>query len=310
MSFLAKLKDRLTKTRERFGDSIRRVLALHPKVDDSLFDELEEALIDADVGVATAGALKTALREKVKQAAPENSEALRGILAQVIQRMMAPAQASAPLALDGNPAVLLIVGVNGSGKTTTIAKLANRLQKDGKKVLLAAGDTFRAAATEQLMAWGERLGLQVIHQKPGADPAAVAFDAFQAARARGFDVLIIDTAGRLHNKANLMQELEKIGRVLKKTDPSAPHEVLLVLDANTGQNMIQQARVFQEISGVTGLILAKLDGTAKGGAVISICHELRLPVRFVGLGERLDDLDEFNPEEFAQALLSINEMTA
>jgi len=302
MSFLTKLKDRLSKTRELLGDNIRRVLSLHPKIDDSLYEDLEEALIAADVGVASTSALIAGLKQKVKRGGAENSDEVRQLLAETVREMITSSAGSPSLMLAARPAVLLVVGVNGSGKTTTIAKLTRHFQKEGMKVLLAAADTFRAAAAEQLMIWGERLGVQVIHQKPGADPAAVAFDAFQAAKARGFDLLIIDTAGRLHNKANLMQELEKIGRVLKKIDATAPHEVLLVLDANTGQNMIQQARVFQEVSGVTGLVLAKLDGTAKGGAVISVCHELKLPLRFVGLGEKLEDLDVFDPADFASAL--------
>jgi len=240
----------------------------------------------------------------------ENPEATRQMLIEVVQELMSPASAPGGLNLDHDPAVILVVGVNGSGKTTTIAKLAHLFQGEGKRVLLAAADTFRAAATEQLAAWGERLNIPLIQQQPGADPAAVAFDAFQAARARHFDLLIVDTAGRLHNKANLMQELNKIARVLTKQDPEAPHEVLLVLDATTGQNALQQARIFREISGVTGLVLAKLDGTARGGAVISICRELSLPLRFIGLGETLDDLEIFDPREFARAIFEPEEEEA
>ena len=310
MPLFEKLKERLSQTRQKLGDSIRRVLSAHAQIDAALFAELEEALIAADVGVTTTAALLAGLKEQLKKSPAEGSstaDAVHHSLVAVIQEMLGPAEAQNPLNLRARPAVILVVGVNGSGKTTSIAKLAHYFQQQGQKVMLAAADTFRAAASEQILAWGQRLRAPVIHQKPGADPAAVAFDAFQAARARGFDLLMIDTAGRLHNKANLMQELEKIGRVLKKIDPTAPHEVLLVLDANTGQNMLQQARVFQEISGVTGLVLAKLDGTAKGGAVISICYELKIPLRFVGLGEKLDDLDVFDPADFARALLEAEE---
>jgi fused signal recognition particle receptor len=310
MGIFSKLISGLGKTRQRLGDNIRRVLSLHPRIDDTLYAELEEALISADVGVKTTEAILTSLKEKLKRS-PVNgdnvSEGVRLALEEVIEGMITPADGGNGLNLTAKPAVLLVVGVNGSGKTTSIAKLTRYFRQQDRRVLLAAADTFRAAASEQLITWGDRLGVQVISQKPGADPAAVAFDAFQAAKARGYDLLIVDTAGRLHNKDNLMQELNKIGRVLKKIDPSAPHEVFLVLDANTGQNMIQQARVFQEISGVTGLVLAKLDGTAKGGAVISICHELNIPLRFIGLGEKPEDLEPFNPREFARALFEVGE---
>lgn len=302
MSFLNALRERLIQTRRKLGDNIRRVLALHPVVDESLYTELEEALISADVGVSTTDAILTGLRQKVKEAASGEVD-VHELLTETIVEMMQSSTSSSELNLTARPAVILIVGVNGSGKTTTIAKLTQYFQKQGRRVLLAAADTFRAAASEQLIVWGDRLGVPVIHQKPGADPAAVAFDALQAAKARGFDLLIVDTAGRLHNKANLMQELKKIIRVMKKLDPEAPHEILLVLDANTGQNMIQQSRVFQEICGVTGLVLSKLDGTARGGAAIAACCELRLPLRFIGLGEKPEDLNHFQPVEFARAIL-------
>lgn len=313
MGIFSKLKDSLGKTRAKLSDSIRRALSLHPKIDDQLYAELEEALITADVGVETTEALLAALKEKLKRTPidPDNVvQGVRMLLAEAVEEMIAPAAATQDLNLSAKPAVILIVGVNGSGKTTSIAKLTRYFRDQNRRILLAAADTFRAAASEQLITWGERLGVQVISQNPGADPAAVAFDAFQAAKARGHDLLIVDTAGRLHNKDNLMQELSKVGRVLKKIDPTAPHEVFLVLDANTGQNMIQQARVFQEISGVTGLVLAKLDGTARGGAVISVCHELNIPLRFIGLGEKAEDLEVFNPRDFARALFDVSEDAA
>lgn len=305
MSFVEKLKGKLRQTRRKLGDQVKRILRAHPGVDQSLYDDLEEALIGADVGVGTTEAILDLLRTKIRNSSLSVSgdpETVQELLIEVIEELMVPAQPANGLNLNHRPAVILIVGVNGSGKTTSIAKLAHLFQKQGKRVLLAAADTFRAAATEQLAAWGERLNVPIIRQQPGADPAAVAFDAFQAARARRFDLLIVDTAGRLHNKANLMQELAKIARVLKKQDAEAPHEVLLVLDATTGQNALQQAKIFQEISGVSGLVLAKLDGTAKGGAVISICRELNIPLRFIGLGESLEDLEPFDPKQFARAI--------
>ncbi|MFH1862569.1 MAG: signal recognition particle-docking protein FtsY [bacterium] len=306
MGLFQKLLGRLEKTRQKFGDSLRRILRSHSQMDEQFFEELEEALLSADVGVDTTERIIEQLKQRSRSTKRKEDEAGNSIqeaLLEVLQEVLQPDEVIPPLNLQFRPAVILIVGVNGSGKTTSIAKLTHYFQQQGKRVLLAAADTFRAAATEQLLIWGERLNVTVIQQQQGADPAAVAFDAFQAARARNYDLLIIDTAGRLHNKANLMQELNKITRVLKKQDPNAPHEVLLVLDANTGQNAIQQAKVFQEISGVTGLILAKLDGTAKGGAVLSICRELNLPLRFIGIGEKADDLEVFDPSAYARAII-------
>lgn len=308
MQLFKSLKNKLSKTREKLGDRLRSVLKAHTKIDDELYEELEEALIAADVGIDASLAILEGLREKVRQAGVgDDPTGLQELLIDVISETISPAAAEQKLNLEHTPAVILVVGVNGSGKTTTIAKLARHFQNQGKKVMLAAADTFRAAATEQLQEWGRRLDATVVHQRTGADPAAVAFDAFQSAQAKGYDLLIVDTAGRLHNKTNLMNELAKIGRVLKKLDDDAPHEVFLVLDATIGQNALQQARVFQEVSGVTGLVLAKLDGTARGGAVIPICRELGLPLRFIGLGEKPDDLEPFDPGEFARAIVASDE---
>ncbi len=297
MQLFQKLKGGLRKTRQKLGDRVRSILSSYSTIDENLYEELEETLISADVGVDTTLAILDALREKVRRY-PGNGKdpaIIHDLLAETIEEVISPAAVQHELNLQSKPSVILIVGVNGSGKTTTIAKLSYYFKKMGKRVMLAAADTFRAAASEQLMEWGKRV--------PGADPAAVAFDALQAARARDYDLLIVDTAGRLQNKANLMQELAKISRVMKKLDSEAPHEVFLVLDATTGQNALQQAKVFQEISGVTGLVLAKLDGTAKGGAVIPICRELNLPLRFIGLGEKVGDLEIFHPRSFARAIL-------
>jgi len=305
MQLFQKLKGGLRKTRQKLGDRVRSILSSYSTIDENLYEELEETLISADVGVDTTLAILDALREKVRRY-PGNGKdpsIIHDLLAETIEEVISPATVQNELNLQSKPSVILVVGVNGSGKTTTIAKLSYYFKKMGKRVMLAAADTFRAAATEQLLEWGKRVDAPVIHQQPGADPAAVAFDAFQAARARDYDLLIVDTAGRLQNKANLMQELAKISRVMKKLDSEAPHEVFLVLDATTGQNALQQAKVFQEISGVTGLVLAKLDGTAKGGAVIPICRELNLPLRFIGLGEKVGDLEIFHPRSFARAIL-------
>jgi len=309
MGLFGKLKNGLLKTRQKLGSQLKNIISSHSKIDEELYDELEETLISADVGIDATFEILEVLRKKVKVASADgsNPDIIHGLLTETISEILNPTAAETSLDINHQPAVILIVGVNGSGKTTSIAKLAHHFLKGNKKVMLAAADTFRAAATEQLQEWGRRLNVTVVHQQTGADPAAVAFDALQSAIAKEYDILIIDTAGRLHNKTNLMQELAKITRVLKKQDPDAPHEVFLVLDGTTGQNALQQAKVFQEISGVTGLIMSKLDGTAKGGAVIPICRELDLPLRFIGLGEKVEDLEVFDPGEYARAILEPDE---
>ena len=273
------------------------------RIDDNVLDELETRLITADVGVETTERILGGLRKQVARKELGNLEALLGALRASLLDVLQPA--AIPLVVDRSikPFAILIVGVNGAGKTTSIGKLAHRLKDDGLKVMLAAGDTFRAAAVEQLQIWGERNGVPVIAQAAGTDPAAVAFDGIQAAKARGVDVLLTDTAGRLHTQSNLMEELKKVKRVMGRVDPQAPHEVLLVLDASQGQNALQQARLFHEALGVTGVVLTKLDGTAKGGIVLAIASELKLPIRFIGTGETAEDFDEFNAEAFVDALL-------
>ncbi len=312
MGIFNKLKGGLSKTRQKLGSQLKNIINSHARIDDELYDALEETLIAADIGVDATLEILDALRDKVKQlsANGKDPDIILDLLAEIISESLSSSVVESELNLDHHPAVILIVGVNGSGKTTSIAKLAYHFQRKNRRVMLAAADTFRAAATEQLLEWGNRVGVTVVHQQSGADPAAVAFDALQSARAKGYDLLIIDTAGRLHNKANLMQELAKISRVLKKQDPDAPHEVFLVLDSTTGQNALQQAKVFQEISGVTGLVMSKLDGTAKGGAVIPICRELNLPLRFIGLGEKKEDLEVFDPAAYAKAILEPEEQPA
>lgn len=268
-----------------------------------VWDELEEALISADVGVQTTEQLLERVRSEARRLPAQTPEAVRAVLRQALVDLLTPAPREAAPQPDG-PWVVLVVGVNGAGKTTTIAKLAHRYLTAGRKVLLGAADTFRAAAIEQLQAWGERAGCDVIAGQQGADPGAVAFDAVQAARSRRVDVAIIDTAGRLHTKTNLMDELRKVHRVIQRVDPTAPHEVLLVLDGTTGQNGIAQAKTFMEAVGVTGVVVTKLDGTAKGGAVLAVTAELGLPVAYVGTGEGIDDLTPFDPEAFVDALLA------
>ena len=270
------------------------------RVDDELLDDLEELLITADFGMATTGDVIQALRGRVARG-EMSPAALRAALREELRERL-KLEAGALDLEQARPFVIMVVGVNGVGKTTTIGKLASRFSADGKKVLLAAADTFRAAAAEQLTAWGERSGVDVIRHKEGADPSAVVFDACKAALARGVDILIVDTAGRLHTKVNLMEEMKKIRRVIDREIPGAPHETLLVLDAATGQNAISQARLFKEAAGVTGLALTKLDGTAKGGVVVAVSHEFALPVRYIGVGESTDDLRDFDPQEFTDAL--------
>ena len=302
-----RLKEGLSKTREQIFGKVQRLLMGKSKIDGEMLESLEEILISADVGVATSMKIIESIKERVKREKYENSQELDRLLRDELQKHLVNGSASQneePFVIPANhrPHVIMVVGVNGVGKTTTIGKLAHNYKTAGKKVLIAAADTFRAAANEQLEIWAKRAGVEIISQSPGADPAAVAFDALKSGRATGTDVLIIDTAGRLHTKINLMEELKKIGRVLKKLDPEAPHEVFLVLDASTGQNAIQQAKQFAEAAGVTGLVLTKLDGTAKGGVVIAISEELKIPVRFIGVGEKIDDLQPFDKKAFIEAL--------
>lgn len=304
MGFFSKLKESLTKTRQNFVEKVEQIFTGRKKIDEELYEELEEALIQADVGVNTSLELIDRLRQRVRERKLEEADQLKAVLQEEIAAILGEERSQ--LNLTGQPTVIMVVGVNGVGKTTTIGKLAHKLKKEGKKVLLAAGDTFRAAAIDQLEIWGNRVGCEVIKHNEGADPAAVAFDAVQAAKARNADVLIIDTAGRLHNKANLMEELKKVGRVIKRDIPDAPHEVLLVLDATTGQNAVSQAKLFGQASGVTGIALTKLDGTAKGGVVISIKDELSIPVKLIGIGEQIDDLRDFDAGAFAKALFGLD----
>jgi fused signal recognition particle receptor len=273
------------------------------RIDEAVLEELETRLITADVGVETTERILEDLRKKVARKELSDLDALLAALRGSLLDILRPS--AVPLAIDGSiaPFAILVVGVNGAGKTTTIGKLARYMQAQDMKVMLAAGDTFRAAAVEQLQIWGERNNVPVVAQATGADPAAVAFDGLQAAKARGIDVLMADTAGRLHTQSNLMEELKKVKRVLGRVDPSAPHEVLLVLDASQGQNALQQARLFNEALGVTGVVVTKLDGTAKGGIVFALASELKLPIRFIGVGESIEDFGEFDAEAFVDALL-------
>ena len=299
--FFKRLRERLQKTREQLSNRVDRVVFGKKTIDLDLLDELEEVLITSDLGVRTAQVLLQKVTEKIKRQELKDPAKLRDQLREEIQTLLSvPAE---PFDFQaGRPFVIMVIGVNGVGKTTTIGKLAHQLKQEGLKVMLVAADTFRAAAIEQLTLWAERVDVPIVRQKSGSDPSAVAFDAIEAAIAREMDVVILDTAGRMHTKVNLMEELKKVQRVLNKKIPAAPHEVLLVLDASTGQNALSQARLFKESIGVTGLILTKLDGTAKGGIIAAICDELKLPVRYIGIGETLDDLRPFNPEEFTMAL--------
>lgn len=280
---------------------VENLIKSFKQIDEDFYEELEDILIQADLGVPTTTLLIKNLRRRVKEKKLNDPGQVKEALKEDIAGLLA--ESGVPLKVsDEKPTVYLMVGVNGAGKTTTIAKLAHRFKAQGLKVILAAGDTFRAAAIDQLQVWANRVGVELIKHSEGSDPAAVVFDALAAARARRADILIIDTAGRLHTKANLMEEIAKVRRVISREIPAAPHEVLLVLDATTGQNAISQARMFQEATGVTGIVLTKLDGTAKGGIVIAIANELKLPVKLVGVGEGMEDLKDFSPQEFAAAL--------
>jgi signal recognition particle-docking protein FtsY len=297
-------KEGLTKTRVALVEKVEELITRRKKIDEEFYEELEEILIGADVGVNTVMTLIDELRAEVKKRKIEQAAELQPILSEKLIGLLKGEQNPGLQMAKSGITVILFVGVNGVGKTTTIGKLAHKFKNEGKSVLLAAGDTFRAAAIEQLEVWGQRVGVDVIKQQSGSDPAAVMFDAVQAAKQRGVDVLLCDTAGRLQNKTNLMEELNKIFRVIQREIPDAPHEVLLVLDATTGQNALSQAKLFGEKSGVTGLVLTKLDGTAKGGIVIAIRNELNLPVKLVGLGEKMTDLQEFDSEQFVHALFA------
>jgi fused signal recognition particle receptor len=292
----------LAKTHERLADGLGRLFSLHRKLDDDVCDELEELMVGADMGIQAASEIIDDIRQAHKEGRIEDTSNLRAYLKEELVRILGESDASLRMA-DQAPTVILVAGTNGSGKTTSIAKLAKHLHDNGRKVLLAASDTFRAAAVEQLDIWRERLGVDIVKHQTGADPAAVTFDALEAAIARKVDVLLVDTAGRLHTKKNLMTELEKIRRVIQKRLPEAPHEVILVLDATTGQNAIQQAKLFNEAIEVTGIFLSKLDGTAKGGIVVAIKKQIDIPVKFIGIGEQPEDIEAFDSEKFVEALI-------
>jgi fused signal recognition particle receptor len=296
-----RLKKKLSKTHDTIVGRIDTLLLGKKQIDAGTLEELEEILISADLGVATTTELIGILEQRLKRNELRDGDTLKKALKEEILSRLSGE--SAPLNIDSaKPYVILVIGVNGVGKTTTIGKLAWKFSSKGKNVLLVAGDTFRAAAAEQLEIWGERVGVDVVRHKEGADPSAVAFDGCKAGLARNKDILFIDTAGRLHTKVNLMEELKKIRRILGREIPGAPHETLLILDASTGQNALSQARLFKEIADVTGLAITKLDGTAKGGIVVAISSELKIPVRYIGVGEGIDDLREFDPEQFVEAI--------
>ncbi len=298
--FFHRLKERLTKTRESFVGRVDQLVLGKKEIDEDLLDELEEILITSDLGVDTTQALIALVQQKVKRRELDNPERLRETLQEEILRFL---EATTPPSNHlSKPLIILVIGVNGVGKTTTIGKLAHQYRLAGKKVMLVAGDTFRAAAGEQLEIWAKRSQAEIIRQKEGSDPSAVVYDALQAARARGIDIVLIDTAGRLHTRVNLMEELKKIHRTIQKEFPEGPHQTLLVLDATMGQNAISQARIFNEAIAVTGLILTKLDGTAKGGIVVGISQELKIPISQIGIGEQVDDLQPFKPREFVEAI--------
>jgi fused signal recognition particle receptor len=301
-SFFERLKEGLSKTKQSLVRNMDEMLFGEKQIDRDLFEEMEEMLITADVGPAFASELIDEMKVIAKRSDLGSPDVLRKIMRDNIHFILK--QREAPLEIPKNgPYTIMVVGVNGTGKTTTIGKIAGDLKARGHQVMLAAADTFRAAAIEQLEIWGERAGIPVIKQKMGADPSAVVFDALQAARARGVDVLIIDTAGRLHTKVNLMEELKKVKRIMAREFPGSPHEVLLVLDATTGQNAVSQAQMFNDSIGVTGLVLTKLDGTAKGGIIIRLAKEFNIPIRYIGIGEKMDDLRVFNSTEFVDALM-------
>jgi fused signal recognition particle receptor len=303
-SFLERMKEAVTRTRENLSERIEEVVAFTKEIDRSTLDDLEATLIGADLGATTTHEVLQKLREKADRKQIKNVDELKRLLKEELLAILEQGNSTPVQKVDGAPEVILVVGVNGTGKTTTIGKLAQVFRSQGKNVLLCAADTFRAAAIDQLEVWGQRTGTEVIKTKAGGDPSAVLYDTLQAATARNSDYVIVDTAGRLHTKTNLMSELEKMRRTAQRIVPGAPHETLLVMDATTGQNGLQQARLFTQSAGVTGIVLTKLDGTAKGGVVVAITRELGVPVRYVGVGEKAGDLLPFDPREFVDSLFS------
>ena len=301
MGLFSKIGQGLKKTRDSLMNTVSSMLRSFTKIDEDLFEELEEILVMGDVGANTASRICARLREDVKEQGVTDPMAIRGMMCSIISEMLEGGQ---ELVLNTKPAVILVIGVNGVGKTTTIGKMAANFKAQGKKVILGAADTFRDAAIEQLAVWADRAGVDIVKHGQGADPAAVVFDTIKAAKARGCDIVICDTAGRLHNKKNLMDELAKISRVIERELPDADKEILLVVDATTGQNAVNQAREFKSAAGITGIVLTKLDGTARGGVVLAIREDLKVPVKFVGVGEGIDDLQPFDPQQFAEGLFA------
>ncbi len=303
-SFLERMKEAVTRTRENLTERIEEVVSFGKEIDRATLDDLEATLLGADLGTTTTHEILQRLRDKADRKQIKNVDELKRLLKEEILAILTSADTQPVTSVDGTPEVILVVGVNGTGKTTTIGKLAQVFRSEGKTVLLCAADTFRAAAIEQLEIWGQRTGTEVIRTKAGGDPSAVLYDALQAASARRTDYVIVDTAGRLHTKTNLMAELEKMRRTAQRIIPGAPHETLLVIDATTGQNGLQQARQFTQSAGVTGIVLTKLDGTAKGGVVVAISREMGVPVRYVGVGEKVGDLLPFDPKDFVDSLFA------
>lgn len=304
MGFFSKIKEGLLKTKNSISGGIQSVINSFTKIDEDLFEELEEILISSDIGFAASEEICDRLRKKVKETGTTDPEMIKGLLHDIIVEMLGDDEG---LNISTKPSVILVIGVNGVGKTTSIGKLAALLKSQGKKVTLGAADTFRAAAIDQLGIWAERAGVNMVKSVEGTDPASVVFDTINSAKSKGSDVIICDTAGRLHNKKNLMDELSKINRVIKRELPDADFETLLVLDAATGQNAVNQAKEFKEVTDITGIVLTKLDGTAKGGIIIPIKAELGIPVKFIGVGEGMDDLQPFNSEEFTDGIISLGE---
>ncbi len=304
MGFFSKITAGLKKTRDSITNAVNSMLSAFTRIDEELFEELEEILIMSDIGVVTAGKICDELRARVKEEKVTDPNVIKEMLAETVRGML---DGDRELKMTTHPSVIFVIGVNGVGKTTTIGKISSQLKAKGKKVILGAADTFRAAAIDQLAVWADRAGVDMVKSAEGADPASVVFDTVAAAKARNSDVIIIDTAGRLHNKKNLMNELAKMYRILKRELPESDIETLLVLDATTGQNAVNQARDFKEVADITGIILTKLDGTARGGVVLAIMDELKIPVKYVGVGEQIDDLQPFDPDAFAKAIFSEEE---